>query len=502
MQSFPRQQPEIEFAIKSKIYKASYYTFCSYCGKFRDDPNIKQYQVKSEVSEDSFKNFLEACKGKFYNINASNYEDLLKLCEEFQGDQIRQDIIDFIKEKKDINLLSYYSTISKHNSDQNYDDTVESVANSIAEKLDEHISDPELINLDEEALLKVLFNDNIKTNKVSENQIFDVAWKKAPDTKSQLFSHINFSNLSEGNLDKLFKRSLDQMPDSIDTKCIWDFLTKNHEANKQNSEEIKDLKNKLEIMQAENNEKLDKVKIDFENYLKWKKDRDDEYKDLKVNNNNLRESYFNLFNSYQDVLNDKIGTSEKCMQLNDSQNKMFAKLFPFKGIVYKLKKENGDNISEYIKIKVPNEGKSTSEYDPYDLFNYEDGRERCYYHNLKQDHPINENWIQFDFLDNPYIFYAISIETNYFGSCFNHPKDFEILGSNDENDWEQIFITEDDKYLNGMGKHHTYFFENKDKSYRFIRFKQNDSHSQYKDRYGIIALAAIEFFGKDVNQDE
>ena len=173
---------------------------------------------------------------------------------------------------------------------------------------------------------------------------------------------------------------------------------------------------------------------------------------------------------------------------------MLAEYLPFEGIVHQLRNEN-KNIREYIQIETPRNAFST-EYDPYNLFEFDNEGDRLsYFHNLNITQETDDNWIQFNFKETKYILFAMTIRTNYFGECYSHPKKFEILGSNDNENWTTIFTSTKDPDLNGAGKYYVCKIENNKKSYQYIRFKQKDSYSTYKDHYGIMALSAIEFFG-------
>ena len=227
--------------------------------------------------------------------------------------------------------------------------------------------------------------------------------------------------------------------------------------------------------------------------------KEKEYGILDQKNKELDRSYRHLQEEYNALKN----KYEELSQKQGKNDEEYAKRFPFKGIIFDLKKKNPKtNIKEFIEIKTPTDD-NTQKYDPYDLFEYDGAKiNNCYYHNLNKLEKNTDNWIDFNFLKTKFKLFGFSIRTSCFGQSFSHPKVFQIKGSNDEKKWDDIYQVEDsvDQFLNGSCLAHTYVFDKKEIAYKYIRFLQTDAHFQYKDRFGIIALSAIEFFGEEDTQ--
>lgn len=494
------KQPEIKFDLQGKSFTAPYFTFCSFSTKFRENFDYKEYKVKTKVPETTFKGFLDACKGFHFFIDENNFLDLIKLCNEFECPGIREDIIKYMENYKKESIIKNYSELVMNESNE-YEAI--KLANEIAGKLDLYIDEESLLTLSSDELSKILFNENRNEN-VNESQIFNVIKQKVEkyqgDSK-ELYSHLNLRELDEDSIQSFFDIPLKELPQSFDTECFLPLLIEYHKSN----DKLKERLNTLEKVLTNYNQKweddIGPIKKQIKDHEQWKEEKKNQFIDLKEKNKKLSEDYqilrqkfIELNTGYKKIIEDQVKYDED-----------YAKSNPFKGIVYDIKKKN-EKIEDFIKIKTPDNTYS-KKYNPYDLFDYDDARiNNCYYHNLKKDKKNTDNWIDFCFEKEQYKLFGISIRTSCFGQCFSHPKEFKIMGSNDEKQWEDIFEANDDKnqFLNGSCLSYTYLFDRRDVAYKYIRFLQTDAHFEYKDRYGIMALSAIEFFGKkdQLNQVE
>lgn len=491
---------EINFKLNEENFTAPYFTFCSYSKKFRKGFNNQEYEVDSKVTTASFKTFLKACQGKFYLVDDCNFSDLLKLCIEFECDGIKKDVIKFVENRKKENIIVSYSSLFTNNSSGNSNHEAEVLANTIAQNLESYIDEESLLELNNDALSKILFNDK-RSEKVTESQIFKLIKEKAnknkKDNTTELYSHLHIRELGEDDINDLLSLSVEQMPKTLDTECFWPYIVEIYKSYNDNKKQIDKLIEQLDNYNETWEKSIGPLQAKLDEYDNWKDEKEREYGKLDQKNKELDKLYRDLQEEYK-TLNDKYEALSKKQGKNDEE---YARRFPFKGIIFNYKKENA-NIKECIEVKTPTDD-NTRKYDPYDLFEYDGAKiNNCYYHNLKMFANNTDNWIDFNFIKTKFKLYGFSLRTSCFGQCFSHPKVFQIKGSNDGKKWDDIYQVDDseDQFLNGSCLSHTYIFDKNEIAYKYIRFLQTDAHFQYKDRFGIIALSAIEFFGDEDNQ--
>ena len=509
MHSVPKEEPKIQFIFNNQPNEVPYYTFCSFSEMFRNNFELKEYEIKSEVKETSFKTFLSACKGKYYNVDENNFDDLMKLCTELKCYGIKEDIIEFMNNHEKDKVINYYLSLinakeerekekkeeeEKEEEEKEEDEKekeIKNVADEIAKNLDLYIDNKALKKLNNDALSNILFNEE-RSKKVTESQIFEVI--KGDDKKIDLYSHLNLGELDE----KDFKFLLDskKWPKSIETKCVIPILSLLYDFFTVQCKNYEELVNRSKKKDEEFANELGPIQSQIREYSSWKHKKENEYAHLENKNREYVTKYDILLKEYNKLTVNYEELFEKQLE----NEKKLAINCPFRGIIFDLKKSNND-IKNYVEIIIPEEAKDTSKnYNPYNLFDYEgESINNCYYHNINRTKENKDNWIDFKF-KNQYEMYGFTIRTGTFGQTFSNPKNFQILGSNDGKQWEIIYEVDDDKnqFLNGPSRYHTYMFDKDSKSYQFFRFLQTDTHFKYKDRFGIIALSAIEFFGKKV----
>lgn len=168
----------------------------------------------------------------------------------------------------------------------------------------------------------------------------------------------------------------------------------------------------------------------------------------------------------------------------------------FKGIFNYLSEINGGNPIMTKSIEVTSSIPYQSDHSISNIFEYSperlDDRINLNGFMCKGAKNQNEMFIKFDFKSM-----AVSL-SNYVlrtGNC-NFPKTWEILGSNDDSNWETLSSINDDEKLTKSYSSSMYSCTgSKSKLYRFIKYVQYANKEINSFTQKSLSFSAIEFFG-------
>lgn len=502
--SAPNEIPNFKFVLNGKEFPICKFQFCRYSLRFQKDSslfNSDSYSINSQVSETSLLSFINACQGKPFSITTENVLDMKLLCNEFEVPSILTTIKKYFDEHENELLLQRLEFSIQHNED--YSDLI----GKIASHIDDYINVEKMYDLPENILCQIYSDKSRKTT--NEHQLYDFAKKyaqKKSETTSSLLTYIDYSALSRNEIRELSESSL--MPDKISTSYIFPFLLKMIAQAEEQENKIKEFQERSQQAENQFNGKVSTINQTLN--------------EIKEETNSAKDSLDAIQNSYQkigqsiDEMEHKIESqssldqaqsistalTEKMNKIEKRTRSVWAQQNPLKGIFYNWKKDHQQKnpaLNNFVQIITPKQPEER--FKAANLLEYEQPLlDACYYlnQNLTNEDQNEQNWIDFDFGESNKISpYAFAIRTNSLGETISHPRDFELLGSNDRNNWESIAKIENAESLNGTRIAKTFVCENNEssKSYRYLRYLQRDSHYMYNDRFGIISLSAIEFFG-------
>ena len=96
----PKQESDFKLVFNDEIFDISKCLFGLYSRSFRQHPSFifEQSLDMSEkgISNDTFKQFVRACQSHFFELNENNCYELLQLCEKWEVDIIKEEIMNFI----------------------------------------------------------------------------------------------------------------------------------------------------------------------------------------------------------------------------------------------------------------------------------------------------------------------------------------------------------------------------------------------------------------------
>ena len=157
----------------------------------------------------------------------------------------------------------------------------------------------------------------------------------------------------------------------------------------------------------------------------------------------------------------------------------------FDGLINHLQMNN--NIKNEVRITCS----STTGYDPFNLFQYDDKK------NWFETKDLENSWICFEFKNHQII------PSNYIIRSF-HIKDYKYLkswkfeGSNDKKTWITLDSQENNDSLNGANKVHSFPIsykknQNKVQPFKYLRILQTGVNSNSTNH---LLMNSIEFYGK------
>lgn len=162
----------------------------------------------------------------------------------------------------------------------------------------------------------------------------------------------------------------------------------------------------------------------------------------------------------------------------------------FKGIIHHLCNGEYSKIKRDRIIKVYCSSYYSSNqnaYDEYHAVNFES--RDSYWSSNKAD-----SCLTYDFKERKINPSSYSIRSNFYGDKgWNHLKNWQIEGSNDNSQWDVLDSRENEMSLDGRGLENTFdIHSDNDEFYRYLRIKITglDSNNEF-----ILALSALEYFG-------
>lgn len=472
----PRGGQEIIFNIKNEQFRASKFLFAKFSNKFRDIKYLKleEYTVKSDVSKTSFDSFLSACQGKPYFLTSDNIYHFYLLSKEFETPSIEKEVISYYENHDSESLIK--AILINSNPDPKLIDSAASNFNKL-------INFESFLGIDPNNIKQILENPQIQLENHSSLFSFATKYQQECNKKgldsSFLFQYIDLNQLSNEEIYDFSK--LEKNSEILLSKNVLPLIKKYYEILHEQEEKMTKL-NELALNIS--------VKVD-ETSNKLKESNRLKQKLIKIN-----EEYDNKYKNILEIQN------RHTMLLVESikYNILKSKQKPLEGVFYNFKQKlTSDNISDELEILLPsNEDPS---FPAFNLINTSPNFLHLSYY-LKVDDP-SQNWITFHLKKHKISLYSFTIRTNELGPTIAHPKRFEILGSNDNENYTTLFFYEDNEgTLNKTGVTRYFnIFENRKikeeelRFYSYIRYFQINGQAPYYDNDRIIALSAFEIFG-------
>ena len=467
----PPQEPNFTFVLNGKEFNVDIFIFGRVSKLFQKNLNLisaKRYEVQSNVNEEAFKCFLNLCQGHDFIINDCYILDTYLLCEEFQVEPVYQYLTQTVNKHADISLLKQLKEYDKLDNNEKQSGILDHFASHFSSIMDKE----EIFDISPNTIFDILTSQNLNIRQ-DQSLVYDFI-KRYTQTNnlknSKLYGVLDFSKLSAFYINDILSNEF--FPDSIETKQIFPFLDEYIKKYQNLKREYHNLKN------------------DYVTLKELKKDV--ETISSKANDIDKIPKAIDAFLEAKDILGDC--RFQLCLLefLNcpfQSELGLFQYFIKF----YKKNPVEAGIISIYSSQDVD------TIYPASNLLEYENSRiDLCYFHDLKKSQPNEDNYIEFDFKqDHTVNIIGFALRTNVFGETISHPKEFSILGSNNREKWDKIFThTDRNEDLKGSGKSKAFNIPVTEEAYRYIRYVQHETHFPYKDRFGIIALSAIEFYGQ------
>lgn len=447
---------------------ASKFLFAQYSKLFKkEDFFLKdEYQVISNVSLDNLQEFINSCQGKPYTITESNVSAFLVLAQEFDVPSILENAKNFIDKNPD----SAAKLIQTLNKAKDKDQLIAEIAKriDIIEASDFRQVEPDLI--------RKIFTHKERSKK-NEMQLVKIAQELDNIELSRfILAQIDFDNFPPDGTSELLKLrpesgDLDKslLPDTFRSNNVFSIIKALHNECEKQKSEIKTLEGNFNNLQND----IEALKNEL-------------HQCSKISDQQMTQlsSALELYHSYEQDQNTEL-------LLNNAIQSAIEK--PFHGGIFETLSRSSGLVENYVKILTPN-NRINPDYPPTNLFQTNDIFHHFSYY-LKVGRK-EDNWITFDFLKTKVKLYGVSIRTNNLGDTIAHPKSFEILGSNDNEKFVSISKFYDNGDLNGREREKFFRIDfNQVDHYRYIRYRQYETHHNYRDSALIISLSAIEFFG-------
>ena len=341
------------------------------------------------------------------------------------------------------------SAIFKGMNGQDLGETASFIASNI-----EDIVPDELAHLDIYLLSQIFSSESLSVQ--SEDSLFDIIEcliAIGGDKFKQLFQYVHFENVSVEIISKFLEiMSEDGLTgslfDAIKPRLLFDINKYKNTKTKNNSNDSNDSNNS-------NN----------------KNNQNNKNNKNSINNNNVKDGE-NLENL-------------------DYKEFKFNSLQPLNGITKYLSKIAGGNAHLKGLIKISGSS-SWGTSEPNMLYQIIDN-DLIFWRGTRND---PNAWIQFDFKERKIELSAYTIETFNWDPNGHHMKSWEILGSNNETDWEVLDVKIGNDELNGNGRRASWKIQ-ESRPFRYIRIhSRGETHG---GRSTFLYLSHCEFFGKLIN---
>lgn len=186
----------------------------------------------------------------------------------------------------------------------------------------------------------------------------------------------------------------------------------------------------------------------------------------------------------------KCDNTHSCVLQNEKSNSMIYNAvcqclkISLNGIIRQLTNEYDGNVSEKGIVDVT--ASSTGYGNPTDLVNLENTK-LFYTKNCK------DSWIKYDFKNKKVSPVCYLIRSCNYNKDWFHPKSWVVEGSNtDSNDWKVLDSRTDCMSLNNRSAVQCFAIQQSSDFYRFLRIRQTDTN--WIDA-NIFAMSALEYFG-------
>ncbi|OHT10662.1 hypothetical protein TRFO_04164 [Tritrichomonas foetus] len=496
----PLETPNFNLILRETEFPICKFQFCRYSLRFQKDPSIltsSSYQITSEVSEASLKSFIAACQDRPYFLSVDNIFEFQLLCTEFETSILFASMENFFKENEDALLLPRLLFCIEHNTD------FSSLIDKIASNIDNFIDNEKLLEIPEEILCQILSSKT--RNSSNEHKIFEFCKNYAIRNKKEttsLLSFINFGALSINEIRELSESKF--MPNTISTPHIMPFVLSLLQRIEDQNQTIQNFRTISDNLKGTIQQGI----IDVQNSVRQVEDKNKAEIESILQINTSYDKINSLFDGMKREFNDtqtRFGQTSSVLNslksdyeiMTNEIQKIHAFRNPLQGIFFNYRKNHQNEnpaTSGFVKILTPME--PNHRFKETNLLEYDQPLlDASYYLNQNLVEEQNKNWIDFDFGDKQVSLFAFGIRTNSLGETMAHPRDFEVLGSNDRENWTPLLKVENAIELSGARKTGSYACPEKSPLFRYIRYLQKDTHYMYKDRFGIISLSAIEFFG-------
>ena len=309
--------------------------------------------------------------------------------------------------------------------------------NKMNEKIDKLITENEKTKKDIESKVEKIIegNENLKEKIANLSQQIEETNNKIENNKT----NEKIENLSQKVV-------------NIESK-VNETFTKSDE----NSREICDIKEKVELIKIQNSEISTKINEENEKIANMTHK-------IEAANNKIKKLSQKDFEMIKISLN-----------ANNGQ---------FNGIIRQLTNECGGNVSDKEIVNVTMSSNNWG--NPRDVVNLENTRVFGTYN--EQD-----SWIKYDFKNKKVSPVCYSIRSVNYNKNWRHPKSWVVEGSNtDSNDWKVLDSRTDCMSLNNPSTVQCFAIQQSSDFYRFLRIRQTDNN--WAGSY-YLTMSTLEYFG-------
>ncbi|KAK8871465.1 hypothetical protein M9Y10_007194 [Tritrichomonas musculus] len=303
-----------EYPINFELFQCHSNYFYEFSKDFENDHDILIFEEFSDISEETFSQFVLACQSEKFSITISNIIELHHLSIEYDVPHLKNLTNDIIEEHRDeliFKIIKYkYSKIRNNENkekDVKYSLDLKMEEEIIAIHFFEYIKQDEFYELPIEFIYRVMNSERMKKemNEEEEDEFEEFLMKSLNiygREASILFTKVNFNNTTKSI--KFIQRIIQEYSELIDFHMInpifimktslgifdkYSELSKEHERIK---EENKGLLKKLEYQTNELSEYAIKEKEQSEEKIKLERNNKEQTKEielLKNENNQLKE---------------------------------------------------------------------------------------------------------------------------------------------------------------------------------------------------------------------
>lgn len=496
--------------------------------------------IEENIPFEIFSEFISSILTKEADIDETNYEAYLYLCDKYGFSELQEEIQQFSKLRPDIKSIADELSKSIKKSSNNDNDQSNSQENEenyqinfsreeiIAKNLDICIINRFLDQIPIQILIRILNSPKrvIKDHHLLFSFVIELIEKNEKVTMSNserenlliLPSCLDYCLMTDDEIEKLLEveKSANFFSSKNAEKKMKQFIEKeaeitNNQLNLQSQiEELKeteknyvkkiaDLEQSLGDMKKIIEEKMEL----FENELNERKKQetklfkiiDDQKEMISKNEEKIKGlvQQNEIFKKEQaNLKSENLNLVKKLNEKDEEQNKNVIKCQYtndyFSGIIKYLegKSKNKNEFDDVVKLS----GGGTPSGPITNIIKYDNNN--YYYNYYKGKATETEGWILFDFINRKIKLSSYVIRNRF--SYHANPKSWIIAGSNDGSQWDNLDQqTGFSGFEKGNLKTERFECKSSNKYYRYIKYVQNDGWSdgyQYS-----FSLCCVEFFG-------